>query len=212
MPHLLIVRHGETWHNVQRVLSSQRPGPGLNATGHEQADRLAALLRDTPIEAVYSSPLRRALETARILSQGRGAPRIAAELSEVEVGDLEGQTSQGAFDAYHTTLEAWMKGLALDSPLGGSGETARQVLDRGEGFLRRMTASHHSGTILIVTHSTFMRLTLAHLVVNLESAWVSARPVPNTGTVSLTYAPDGAPICLDWCGDQPSDCGLRDAV
>ncbi|MGW3313415.1 histidine phosphatase family protein [Streptomyces sp. NPDC001073] len=210
---LLFVRHGETRHNAQRVLSSREPGPCINSVGVRQAETLAEAVAETPVDAIYCSPLRRAVETAHLLAKGWGGPlNIASDLREVGVGDLEGQTGKQAFDSYHMTLQAWMSGNALDTPLGASGETARQVLLRADNFLRHVVKSHPAGRVLAVSHATFMHLSLSRRSVNLAPDWVMARPLPNTGTALLTLAPNGSLSCVDWCGDRPSGTGQRGVV
>ncbi len=71
MTQLLLVRHGMTdW--VGERLAGRTPGIPLNAAGRAEAAALAARLADTPIEAVYASPLERTRETADYLAQPRG--------------------------------------------------------------------------------------------------------------------------------------------
>lgn len=67
MTTIILVRHGDTDWNVEEVFRG-RADIELNETGIEQARLLAKYLESVPIEAVYSSPLKRALETARIIA------------------------------------------------------------------------------------------------------------------------------------------------
>ncbi|HID24012.1 MAG TPA: histidine phosphatase family protein, partial [Planctomycetaceae bacterium] len=91
--HLFLVRHGATDENVAQPyrLQGQRVDPPLNELGRRQAERTAELLRDRPIRHAFSSPLRRAVETATIIVAAHGleVSRVE-ELIECDVGRWEG--------------------------------------------------------------------------------------------------------------------------
>ena len=88
---LLLIRHGETdW--LGERLAGRLPDIHLNAAGRAQADALAAMLRPIPLEAVYSSPLERAMETAEPAARAAGKPIITdPRLQEVDFGELAGK-------------------------------------------------------------------------------------------------------------------------
>src|SRR6185437_7371482 len=90
MATILVARHGETdWNREQRWQGWA--DPPLNETGRAQARQLAEELRGVPFDAVYSSDLRRAHETALIVAEPHGVPVIADErLREVDVGSWSG--------------------------------------------------------------------------------------------------------------------------
>jgi len=92
MTTILLARHGETeWNRIGRYQGWA--DPTLNETGREQARSLAAQLRSTPIDAVYSSDLRRAHETAEIVAEPHGVPVVVEPgLREVNVGEWSGLT------------------------------------------------------------------------------------------------------------------------
>ena len=92
MTTLLLARHGETeWNREGRWQGWA--DPPLNETGREQARALREQLRETPFDAVYSSDLRRAHETAEIVAAPHGVPVIADEgLREIDVGSWSGLT------------------------------------------------------------------------------------------------------------------------
>ena len=91
---LLLVRHGETqWNREGRALG--RGEQRLTDAGREQASAVARVLSRENIEAIYSSPLKRALETAKTIGLVLGLPvNISEELVEVDAGELEGLTSE----------------------------------------------------------------------------------------------------------------------
>ena len=87
---LLLIRHGQTGDNAAGLILGHRDPP-LSDTGRAQAERLAEELRDLPIAAVWTSPLRRARETARIVASPHGLdPIVCDELIESDRGRWEG--------------------------------------------------------------------------------------------------------------------------
>ncbi len=87
---LLIVRHGETLWNDKGLLQGQKDIE-LNDKGREMARKLAGKLKDIPIDMVYSSPLKRAYETARLALGDRDIPLVTDErIKEISFGECEG--------------------------------------------------------------------------------------------------------------------------
>ena len=92
MTTFLLIRHGENdW--VGRRLPGWTPGLHLNRRGTAQAEALVELLRPVRLAAIYSSPLERALETARPLARAKGlAVHRSVGLAEMRVGEWQGQS------------------------------------------------------------------------------------------------------------------------
>ena len=89
---LLLIRHGDN-DFVGRRLVGRRPDVHLNARGKEQASLLAEALCRAPIQAIYSSPLERAVETAQPLAQALALPvQVRPGLLEVDFGRWVGKT------------------------------------------------------------------------------------------------------------------------
>ncbi len=87
---LVLIRHGQTPDNAAGLILGHRDPP-LSDAGREEAHRLAARLRGAPIAAVWTSPLRRARETAEIVAAALGVePVVCAELTESARGRWEG--------------------------------------------------------------------------------------------------------------------------
>src|SRR5512137_1402932 len=87
---ILLVRHGITAYNEADRLQGRIDNP-LSEKGRREAEQLAARLKDEPIDAFFSSPLRRAQETAAIIGRfhDRGLT-LVPEFSEIDLGDWEG--------------------------------------------------------------------------------------------------------------------------
>ncbi len=91
MPVLLLIRHATNDFVKTGRLPGRTPNIHLNEEGRRQAEALAQLLRDQPLDAIYSSPLERAIETAWRIAADRGLPlRLRPDLADVDNGDYTG--------------------------------------------------------------------------------------------------------------------------
>ena len=90
MASLFLIRHGQN-DAVGKTLVGRLPGVHLNEAGHTQAGRLAQMLIDHPIKAVYASPLERTQETAQPIADLHGLPILTSPaLIEINFGDWQG--------------------------------------------------------------------------------------------------------------------------
>ncbi|HWH04956.1 MAG TPA: histidine phosphatase family protein, partial [Gaiellaceae bacterium] len=108
MTTIVLARHGETdWNREQRFQGhADRP---LNELGREQARELAERLRNDRIDAVYSSPLVRALETAETVAAALGLPVETREaLREVDVGSWEGLSRDEIEERHPEDFARWV--------------------------------------------------------------------------------------------------------
>ncbi len=155
---LILARHGETDSNRDRLALGREDVP-LNERGRLQARALARALANQPVDAIYSSPLRRALDTARALAEALGLPVQTDDgLIEMDVGEMEGITFQEMRERYGDLLRRWFSEDAGDVSMPG-GERLRDVQDRAWAALERLRRRHPEGTVLAVTHN-FVILTL----------------------------------------------------
>jgi alpha-ribazole phosphatase len=156
---LLLLRHGEPEAD-SRGRCYGRLDVGLSDHGRDQAVRAARFLADAPIAAIYSSPRRRAAETARPLADARGLALVVREdLREIEFGRLEGMTFDEVRAHDPELYETWMtRPTTVTFPGGeGFGDLQRRVLALA-GELRR---THAGTTIAVVAHGGVMRALLA---------------------------------------------------
>lgn len=156
---VLLLRHGRTALNREGRFRG-REDPPLDAEGRAEARRAADLLAGLRPEALYTSPLRRARQTAEPLARRCGI-RVRPEpaLIDLDYGTWTGWTPREAAasdperyrrfrrDPEHTTLP--------------DGEAVRAVAERVEGLLRRLGAGHPGRTIVVVTHDVPIRLVVA---------------------------------------------------
>jgi broad specificity phosphatase PhoE len=144
---LLLVRHGETDWNAERRWQGHADVP-LNERGRDQARELAESLAGERIDAIFTSDLSRARETADIVAARLHVPvAVDPDLREIDVGPLEGLTADEA-----KALDGWL------------GEPTERHAERILGALARI-AGRHDGRILVVTHGGSMRRVHEHLEV-----------------------------------------------
>ncbi|MGQ9573333.1 MAG: histidine phosphatase family protein [Dehalococcoidia bacterium] len=149
---LILIRHGETDSN-KLGLALGRADVQLNEHGRWQAQRLAASLRDEPIDAIYSSPLKRALATAEPIAASHGLEvQVDEGLIEMDIGEMDGLTFQQVRDRYPRFLQLWLGGQAAYEPMPG-GERLIDVQDRAWQTVQRIRDRHGQGTIAVVTHN-----------------------------------------------------------
>lgn len=164
---LVLARHGQTQANVDHVLDTRLPGPGLTPVGHEQAGALARDLvagTEGPITALRHSRALRASETAAAVADVLGLePRSVEGVYEVQAGDLEGRSDDVAVDEFRTIFDAWQLG-DLGPRLPG-GENGHDVLDRYRRAVTGLVADHpHGGTVVLISHGAALRLAATDLL------------------------------------------------
>ncbi len=143
---LYLVRHGQTAFNAEGRIQGWLDVP-LDATGLVQAQRIARRLSEKSIQAIYSSPLLRAADTARAIAHACGLDVIFDDrLREYHMGDWTGLTAD--------EIRTVMPGLRLDDPEVAipNGESAQHMHERVAAFLRDLTARHTEERVVLVSH------------------------------------------------------------
>lgn len=148
---IFLVRHGETqWNRENRIVGHTEIG--LTPDGHRQVALLARALAAEKIEAVYSSPLRRAVETANAIAEQHGLGVVTDDaLKEVDAGELDGIAIKEVVRRYGDFWEAWVKGT--DSLRMPGGETIGELQSRAWSVVTRVVGAHPDGTIILVSHT-----------------------------------------------------------
>lgn len=202
---VIFVRHGETQHNVDAVISSGVPGMRLTVRGKRQAEEASAVLAAAKPTRIVSSPLVRAWETASILGSSLGL--LVAEdpdLRECGVGSLEGKGDQASFAAFDGALEAWHLRGESEVALGGDGETGNDVAKRFAAAVERAVGRADPGaTVVLVCHQTILLYAVAVLCENLVPSQTYRKFIPNLGTIEID-ATGGGYHCVTW-GGAPVD-------
>lgn len=165
---LFLVRHGETESN-RLGLALGRDDVPLNERGLWQAERLARALAGEPLAAVYASPLRRALDTARAVAAPLGLEvQVEQRLIEMDIGEADGLTFAEVRSRYPGLLEAWASEEGPTKAMPG-GERLVDVQERAWSALNDLAARHGEETAVAVTHN-FVILSLLVRVLGIELA------------------------------------------
>ena len=147
---LLLIRHGETDANRQGAIQGQKDHP-LNALGHRQAAALADRLRGERLQAIHSSDLRRCVQTAWPIADGRDVEILAtSRLRERDFGAWEGLTDAQVRVATPAAYETWRDDWEHFAPPGGEG--SERLRERVGKFLGELLADGRDGTVAVVTH------------------------------------------------------------
>jgi ribonuclease H / adenosylcobalamin/alpha-ribazole phosphatase len=155
---MVLVRHGETDNTVAQVFCG--PGgsdPGLNTAGREQVRRAAAALRrDLKVDAVLTSPLRRAQDTAELVVAELGVRAQRADgFRECSFGEWDGLTLQQVRERWPDELDSWLQSHDAAPP---GGESLVEVQRRVEEEVRQTLSTYSGGTVVVVTHVNPIKL------------------------------------------------------
>jgi len=154
----ILVRHGETHWNKDGLIQGGDSDIELNDTGLEQARKLAAFLKNEPIIAILSSPLRRAIATAEVIASHHQLPvEIDQGLRELKVGDLEGISISDLRTTFSRfLLKWWQDGEAMKLP---NGESLVELQQRAWNVIERLLERHKTNpehnkdaTVVVVSH------------------------------------------------------------
>jgi probable phosphoglycerate mutase len=147
---IILARHGEADWNLERRWQGHADRP-LTERGREQARELERLLHETPIDAVFSSDLVRAYQTATIAVAGRGLPITAlAALRERSFGAWDGLRDDEIPERFPDEYRRWLEGVGPGAP---DAEPYESLVARVERAVGQIAATHSGRVVLVVTHS-----------------------------------------------------------
>ena len=159
---LVLVRHGETvWHAENRYAGAT--DIDLTPRGHKQAAQLAEWSRTAGLAAVWTSTLSRAHVTAQPCADAAGIElHVDDRLRELDFGDAEGLTRDEMREQFPTALDAFHADPVTDHLPGG--EDPADAAARFTACLHEIAAGHPDGRVLVVAHTTAIRLALCELI------------------------------------------------
>jgi probable phosphoglycerate mutase len=203
---ILLVRHGET-PTTGKVLPGRAPGLHLSERGRAQADAVAGRLSGLPVDAIYSSPLERARETAEPASARSGvAVTEEAGLLECDFGDWTGAELSGL-----GSLPEWQTVQHNPSVFRfPNGESFSGMQARMVGTLEDLRAAHRGGVVVCFSHADPIKAAVAHaLGTHLD---LFQRIFISPASVSaISYADGQAPAVLTVNSTADPLSGLRPA-
>lgn len=155
---LILVRHGETTHNVEGIAQGWGDSE-LSDRGRDQTIRLAQRLKSFAPDAIFSSPLKRALTTAQSIAEVTALDvRIIDELREMNYGRWEGQKF---LEIRKTERDIYKRWVAEDDFPSPDGESHIDVLARIKRALETMNGARRP---IVVTHGTAIRIAATALL------------------------------------------------
>ena len=167
---LIVIRHAESeWNPVGRYQGLL--DPDLTERGREQAKRLAEVLKNERIDALFSSPLKRTFHTAKIIGEALGIePKKEDRIIEINHGVWSGLLVEEVKKRYPEDFELWLKEPhKVKFP---EGESLEDVFNRVKDFLDDILKNYNEKTVAIVSHTVPIRcLYCAVLDVDLSKFW-----------------------------------------
>lgn len=155
---IILIRHAETVENAAKLVQGHFNG-SLSKLGREQASKLAQRLAKVPFNALYSSDLKRAFETASAITKVHTAENVISDikLREQNFGIYEGGS---VFSMLRAMKRQEMERDEFDPE---EGETASEFKTRVHAFFNDIKLSHPGETVAVVTHSGVIRVVLDEL-------------------------------------------------
>jgi probable phosphoglycerate mutase len=187
--YVLLIRHGENEYVTTHRLAGRTPGVRLNDRGLQQAQSLVGYLSAQGVDAIYSSPLERCVQTAEPFAAQREMPLVIEPgVIEVDYGEW-----QGADLRELSKLPEWGQVQHYPSVFRfPGGETLREVQYRGVGAVEQLRTNHPDQVVAVFSHGDIIRTVLAHyLGVPLD---LFQRIAIATASVSVLGFFDGRPM------------------
>jgi broad specificity phosphatase PhoE len=161
MAELILARHGETVWNVEKVYRG-RTDVNLDEVGVKQAELLGKHLSNWELEAIYSSPLRRALETANIIARYQKIGiHIAEGLIDFDYGEWQSLSEQRVKNLYPTLHDEWHNNPNKVRMPGG--ESLEDVKKRAIEVVNDVL-SEYQGSVVLVSHRVVNKVLICSLL------------------------------------------------
>ena len=198
MTTFVLVRHAVTAHTGLK-LSGWMPNLRLTSEGRAQAEAVAERLGSVKLDAIYSSPILRTVETARAIAARHDLDvTMRKGIGEVEYGTWTDRSLKSlARTKLWTTLQRFPSSARFPE-----GESLREVQSRALAELERLRAEHPRQTVCLVSHGDVIRLLAAHYLgvhidlfqrIHIGPASVSVISVGDQGPMVLTLNSSTAP-------------------
>jgi broad specificity phosphatase PhoE len=189
---LYLIRHGENTANLTKEFSHRLVDYSLTPKGVLQAQQTAEYFKNRQIDAIYCSPLKRAIETAEIIGQAIGIrPVIMEEFREVDVGALEMLGGSPENWATHDSIvRAWFEGQP--DVIFPEGENYHMLLERMRSGVAQILRKQDGKQSIIVGHGGIFTFTLKDICRNVDLAMLIASYGHNCSITEIEmYAVDG---------------------
>lgn len=160
---LYLLRHGQTAFSRANAFCGAGLNPDLTDDGRMMAECFAKAYGETPWEAIYTSPLKRTLETANPLCNITGkSPQVRDGLKEIGYGKWEGKTVEEVTAEFHDDYIRWSADPAWYPPTDG--EPAVAIAHRSLQVVEEIQKVYEEGNVLIVSHKATIRILMCSLL------------------------------------------------
>ena len=160
---IYFVRHGETTYSQTGGFCGAID-PELTPAGSQMAEQFAATYAKVPWEAVYVSPMKRTIATAKPLCDAVGIEmQLHDGLREINYGEWEGKTVEAVKKDYEEDYINWLTEPAWNAPTNG-GETSVEIASRSSLVIAEIQEKYKSGNVLVVSHKATIRILLCSLL------------------------------------------------
>lgn len=170
MEKIILIRHGETDWNREQIFRG-RMDVALNDVGLAQAEAVRESLKDVEIHRIYSSPLKRAFETAGALGKNRGlAVEIEEGFIDIDFGKWQGLSHQKVKDEYESLYATWL--AEPHEVVFPEGESLKDVGKRSMEALGKVIKNHPGETLAIISHRVLNKVLLCGILgLHLSRFW-----------------------------------------
>ena len=160
---LHLLRHGQTSFSRANAFCGAGLDPELTAEGQAMAEAFARAYQSLPWSAVYASPLRRTVATAKPLCAAIGMQmELRDGLKEIQYGKWEGQSIETVNRDFHDDYIRWTADPAWNAPTGG--EPAVAIAHRALQVIEEITQRYSNGNVFLVSHKATIRIILCSLL------------------------------------------------
>jgi len=183
MTEIILVRHGETKWNREEIFRG-RIDIELNKTGLEQAELLAKYLSSIKIDAIHSSPVERALKTAKVIAHYHKINvEISPGLIDLDFGEWQGLSLQKVKEQYKELYTEWVENPHLVRIPGG--ESLDEVRERAAAMVADVIAKYE-GTVVLVSHRVVNKVLICALL-GLDNSHFRNVRLDTCGITIFTY-------------------------
>ena len=178
---LILIRHGETSYNRDRRYQGYRD-TSLTRKGKRQTRETALRLRNEPLDAIYSSDLKRTRYMAEIINSYHSLKiNILPELREIDFGDWEGKTYNEIQREWKGLLSGWEKEPSkIKIP---NGESIQELAKRTRTIIKKIISAHSNQKVAIITHGGPIRIILMDaLGLGADNWW---KTITSNGGISI---------------------------
>lgn len=195
---LYLLRHGETPYSRTGGYCGELD-PELTDAGQQMAAAFAQAYHALPWSAVYVSPMKRTIATAKPLCDAVGVEmQLRDGLKEIRYGEWEGKTNEDVRQHYDEDYIRWLTEPAWNPPTGG--ETAVQVASRASLVIAEIEEKYSEGTVLVVSHKATIRIVLCNLL-GIDLGRYRDRINALAGSISMVRFSTHGPL-LEILGDR----------